>query len=94
MKLAAIRRIRIAPDVLARVVDDEMVLLNLKTEHYIGFDQVATRMWTVLNESDSVEEAFRTLADEYEVPGDTLRSDLDAFIDNLLDHQLIEVHAG
>ena len=35
----------ISPDVMVRQVGGESVLLDLKTERYLGLDEVATRMW-------------------------------------------------
>jgi len=83
-------RVRVAPDVLFRTISDEAVLVNLKTGMYLGLNQVGTRMWTVLNAADSVEDAYGELLDEYEVEPSELRRDLQDFVDKLVGHQLIE----
>jgi hypothetical protein len=87
-------RVTVAPDVMFRIVGDEAVLLNLKTELYLGLDPVGTRMWTVLQDSPSIEAAYQALLAEYEVEGDRLRGDLDEFLDQLLEQKLIEVKGG
>jgi hypothetical protein len=84
-------RIRIAPDVLFRVVADEAVLVNLNTEVYLGLNEIGTRMWDVLNSAGSVECAFETLLREYEVEPAQLRADLAAFVDELLAQKLVEI---
>src|SRR5438132_1254018 len=82
---------RVAPDVLYRAVGDEAVLLNLKTELYLGLDPVGTRMWTVFQESASIEEAYDKLLGEYDVDAARLRSDLNEFLGQLREQGLIEL---
>ncbi len=41
-------RVTSAPDVMLRIIGDEAVILNLKSETYLGLDPVGTRIWTVL----------------------------------------------
>ena len=85
----------IVPDgVLVRELAGESVLLNLETESYFGLDEVGSRMWTVLTESPSVEFAFETLAAEYEVEPEQLRSDLETYIQKLIELGLLRVNAA
>jgi hypothetical protein len=88
------RRIAVAPDVMFRVVGDESVLLHLKNEAYLGLDPVGTRMWTLLTESESVEDAYEKLLAEYEVDGPQLRRDIEDFINKLVEHDLILVDSN
>jgi hypothetical protein len=85
------RRVVTAPDVLCRVIGDEAVILHLGTELYLGLDPVGTRMWTVLQESPSIEAAFEALAAEYEVEPGVLRSDLAEFVDELMAQSLVRL---
>ena len=39
-------RITTAPDVMIRIIGDEAVILNLKSELYLGLDPIGTRFWT------------------------------------------------
>jgi hypothetical protein len=83
-------RVRVASDVMFRLVGDEGVLVNLSTERYLGLNAVGTRMWTALGSASSVERAYEQLLREYDVEPARLRADLDEFIDRLLSQQLIE----
>ena len=83
-------RVRVAPDVLFRLVGDEGVLLNLNTEQYLGLNPVGTRMWNVLSSAASIQAAYDDLLQEYEVEPAQLRADLEEFIDQLLGQRLIE----
>ena len=87
-------RVRVAPDVMFRLVGDEGVLVNLNTERYLGLNAVGTRMWTALGAASSIEAAYAALLEEYEVEPARLRADLDEFIGRLLSQQLIETDAG
>ena len=44
-------RITTAPDVMFRIIGDEAVILNLKSELYLGLNPVGTRFWTALHEA-------------------------------------------
>ena len=81
--------VRVAPDVLFRLVGEEGVLLNLNTEMYLGLNLVGTRMWNVLTSTRSIQVAYDELLQEYEVEPAQLRADLEEFIDQLLGQKLI-----
>jgi hypothetical protein len=85
------QRMTIAPDVLFRLVGDEGVLLNLRTELYLGLDPVGARMWTVLNDTPSIQAAYDSLLQEYDVEPERLHGDLDELLGRLLEHGLIEM---
>jgi hypothetical protein len=80
-----------SPEVLFRIVGDEAVLLNLKSEQYLGLDPVGTRMWVLLHEQQSINAAYDALLAEFEVTPDRLRQDLDEFVGKLQAHGLIQL---
>jgi hypothetical protein len=77
--------------VMIRQLGEESVLLDLNSESYFGLDEIGTRMWSVLTAATSVEEAFETLRDEYEVDPEKLRVDLAGFVESLAAARLIEI---
>src|SRR5438552_9104783 len=87
-------RVTIPSDVLFRLVGEEAVLLNLKTELYLGLDAIGTRMWAVLTDMPSIQAAYDALLQEYEVEPKQLREDLDDFLDRLLAQGLIQLGPG
>jgi hypothetical protein len=90
MAVSFSERVRVAPDVMFRLVGGEGVLLNLNTERYLGLNPVGTRMWNVLSSANSIQAAYDELLQEYEVDPAQLRADLEEFIDQLLGQKLIE----
>ncbi len=91
MPLSFSDRIRIAPEVMVREVGGESVLLDLKTERYLGLNEVGTRMWQVLMDSPSIQAAYERLIEEYEVDPAQLEGDLRELLDQLLENVLVTV---
>jgi hypothetical protein len=89
MPLSFTTRITPVAEVMYRAVGDEAVLLNMKKQTYFGLDPMATRMWTVLNESGSIQVAFESLLTEYDVSEPQLRKDLGEFVEKLVEEGLV-----
>ena len=83
-------RVVVPVHVLIRHLDGESVLLNLETEKYFGLDATGTRMWKVATESESIEAAYATLLQEFEVEPETLRANLAELIARLIDNGLLK----
>jgi hypothetical protein len=86
-------RVRTAPEVMIREVGGESVLLDLRTERYLGLNEVGTRIWQILMESASIQAAYEKLLEEYEVTPEQLETDLRELLDDLLENVLITVEA-
>lgn len=87
-------RVVVPEQVLVRQLDDEIVILDLASESYFGLDDVGTAMWNEVTNADSIEQAYNTLLEQYEVEPEVLRSDLQTLLQQLLDQQLLEIRAG
>ena len=84
-------RVKVPDEVLISNLQDESVLLNLNSERYFGLDPVGTRILSVLTTSDSIEAAYNTLVQEYDVDGQVMRQDLLALVESLVDQGLVEI---
>jgi hypothetical protein len=82
--------VSISPDVMVRKVGEESVLLDLKTERYLGLDDVSARFWDLLTSGGSIQSAYETLLNEFEVDPERLRNDLDDFVQELTELGLVE----
>ena len=87
-------RISIPDGVMVRQLEGESFCLNLNSESYFGLDDVGTRMWLVLTDSESIETAYQSLLAEYEVAPEQLQTDLCGFVDKLAEAGLINVIEG
>ncbi len=84
------KRLVCSPETLVSVVGGESVLLNLTNEQYFGLDHMGTEMWTALTSSESIQVAYDALLEAYDVDATLLKDDLEAFLENLLTHGLVE----
>lgn len=85
------KRVAATHDILTNQVGAEVVLLNLRNETYYGLDEVGTSMWRALTTNATIQQAYESLLDEYDVDSETLRHDLLELVKNLIDQELIEI---
>ena len=91
MNIPFTAKLEIADDILFRELDGESVILNMNNENYYGLDEVGTQMWNVLTSSPSIQFAMENLLQEYDVPEDRLRKDLNALIEQLIDKGMLQL---
>jgi len=91
MDLSLHDTLRIRTDVVFRQLDDEAVLLDLKSGTYFGLNPVGTRIWQLLGERAALSSVLETLSGEYDVPRDELERDLLGLGRELCDRGLTEI---
>lgn len=84
-------RVDVPTDVLMREIGGEAVILNLDSEKYYGLNEVGARVWVALTTSPSIQAAYEALLDEFAVPPDQLRKDMELLIADLMEHGLVSV---
>lgn len=77
-------------DVLTAEIGDETVALQTSAETYYGIEGIGTRVWELLQEPRTVAELQAAIAREYDVDRRRCRRDLDAFLAELVEKQLVE----
>jgi hypothetical protein len=82
-------RLRVSDDVVFRELDGESVLLNLDSGTYFGLDEVGTRFWQLIERDERVDVALTTLEQEYDVPVDVLRADVERLVSALVEKGLM-----
>jgi hypothetical protein len=83
--------LRIPANVSFSVVGEDAFLLNTKTNKYYGLEKVGARLWELLNEGRSLNDAHQIILSEYEVDPAQLEQDLLELIDNLTENGLVEI---
>jgi hypothetical protein len=83
-------KVMLSDDVLFQEIDDETVLLDLKSESYFGLDTTATRIWQLLQEDLSPEDIYQRLMTEFEVEPERLKTDLTEHLKRLEEAGLIQ----
>lgn len=89
-------RVTIPDEVYAEQIEDETVLLELRTGRYFGLDPVASRLWQLLVDFGSTEAVAKAALEEYDVSFEQLRQDIDALVEQLVERKLllVEDHAA
>jgi len=85
------QKINFGDTVYSQDVNDELVLLDMKTENYFGLDSVARDIWKLLEAGKTLQEAYDTLLKMYEVEADQLHADIEAFIEKLIESGLAKL---
>jgi hypothetical protein len=83
------RQLKVPQTVLVQPVGDEAVLLDLTSERYFGLDEVGAHFWRVLTSTTDTDEAYRHLAEDYDVASEVLAGDLERFVDELVENGLL-----
>lgn len=86
-----INRFDIKPNVMARQVGEETVVLDLASGTYFGLDRVGARLWHLLGEGKTLSEICNVMLDEYEVSREELERDALALAQDLAARNLISM---
>jgi len=79
----------IPPEVSARKVGEELVMLDLVSGTYFGLDPVGMRLWELLQEGKSLRQVCDTMIEEFDVSRDVLEQDVLALVRDLVDKKLV-----
>lgn len=78
------------PDVVWRLVEGEVVLLNITTGQYYSLDEVGTRVWSLLPATGSSLEGLRNaLLKEFDADASAIDRDLQDLFGRLLAADLV-----
>lgn len=82
-----------SPDVISQEVSGETVLLDLESENYYGLDEVGTRIWQLIKETDKLQSIFDTLLEEYDVSEERLQLDMTTLLTEIEGMGLVTLEA-
>jgi hypothetical protein len=85
------KSLTVSSDVLVQELQGEVMLLDLRSEHYYSLDDVGSRMWQALVEHGDVDSAVTALLEQYEVDEAELRRDLVELVERLAERGLLDV---
>ena len=90
---------RPAPDLVVRKVGDESVIVPVRSrvadlDAVVTLNPVASRIWELLDGQRGLDAIVETICDEFEVTPETARADVDEFVRNLAEAELIEPVEG
>jgi hypothetical protein len=79
----------VKPDVVARSVADEMILLDLETGTYFTLNAVGAAIWKQLETIGEREAAIAAVVEHFEVDFETATADFDEYIEALTSEGLL-----
>jgi hypothetical protein len=84
-------RLKVRPDALEwRKVEGEIVALDLRRSVYLAINPSGAALWPALMEGATREELVQRLTEECEVGRKAAASDVDSFLSELSEHDLLE----
>lgn len=83
----------ITPNVIARQVGDEIVLLDLDNGTYFGLDPVGARIWELISQGRTLAAVCEVILDEYDVTREIIEQDLLKLVADLAAQRLVKVRA-
>ncbi len=85
------KRINACESIVVQEMGDDIVILNLNTEHFYELKEVGKRIWELLSENNSYLSTFEAILEEYEVSEEQLHADMTNIIEGLNKAELIEI---
>jgi hypothetical protein len=82
-------RFRSDPDVVARRVQDEVVLVQLGRNQVYALNRTGARLWELMVDGCRPSEAVECMLEEFDVAEPELRGEIDSFLDLLLREGLL-----
>ncbi len=81
--------VRRPPDVVARVVAGEALVVDLKSGHYFGLDAVGTRILELISEKGTFGGVLEGVLAEYEVEPGRAWADLERLLGELVEKGIV-----
>ncbi len=78
------------PNVVATTLDNESVLLDLKTRQYYSLNETGTRIWEHVADGAGLSEIAARLEKEYDVTVQEAREHVEALLTELMYEDLVE----
>lgn len=94
MELSIHDSLAIRPDVVFRQLDEEAVLLDLKSGKYFGLNEVGARIWQLVAEARPLAGILDTLEAEYSSERSVLERDLLELAGELHTRGLVDVRTA
>jgi hypothetical protein len=79
-----------AEHVRANVTDDGLVILDIDKGEIYSANVVAARIWNLLMDGKSEQEAVDAIVTEFDAPRDVVARDAKAFIESLVSKSLVD----
>lgn len=75
---------RISENAIARMIDDEMVILDMESGDYFALNETGVRMWNAITAGESIDAAVAAITKEFSGATESeIEADLEALVAEL-----------
>lgn len=78
-------------DIAWRKIDDDAILIDMDEEEVTHFNEVAAQIWAALDGKTSVTEIIEQIHSLFEVEKDKAKNDVFAFLNKLLQKEMVTI---
>ncbi len=78
-------------DFITSAVDDDLVMMSLEKGIYYGLDAIGSQIWEHIADPISINALCQKLTDRYEVDSAQCQEDVIAFLNEMLNENMIHV---
>lgn len=89
MEISNDTKFKTTENIAWRNVNDEIVILNLKSGEYFTLNDVGQVIWTAITDEKNVEEIKMKIIDEYDVSKEKATGDIMQFITGMIEEGLL-----
>lgn len=82
-------KIQSLPNLSIRKIDSEIFILNRSTAEIHTFNETGTFIWELIEKKHTIEDISRRISEEYEITPEAAFREIDEFIADLKNKQLI-----
>ncbi len=84
--------VTVPPFVMLQELGDEIVVANLDTGIYFSLNEVAARIWALLQDSESINAVVTEMMDEYDIDEETIRADVMTLLHHFEENGLMKLN--
>ena len=84
MNLELSQKISRHSDILSAEIGGEAVMMSIEKGAYFGLNPIATRIWDLIDQPQSIAELIAVISAEYEVSDEQCSADVQEFVADML----------
>lgn len=84
MNLELSQKITRHSDILSAEIGGEAVMMSIEKGAYFGLNPIATRIWDLIDQPQSIDELIAVISEEYDVSDEQCAADVQEFVADML----------
>ncbi len=89
MEISGNATFNIPESVAWRNVNEEIVILKLKSGEYYTLNEVGQHIWQAISDQQNVEGILKQIVDQFDVTYEKAKEDVMTFLDNMLKESIV-----